>query len=239
MSALMRVSPQLSDPGAISSTYVCALSFCAHKRNVSVSLNQPSSTILQTVHGTQVLGRTGWSGNDSWLSFTGEDINITYPSNLTKANVENYTCTWWFLRLQGLVNTFTGNETLYPTTVIRSSSSSAMTALNESPNIPMTMNNFAIAMTNYFRDSSNTTIIGQAGRSEVYIRVSWLWITLPALLVAAGAAFLILAMLETKRRGECVWKTSELALLFHGLGGPEQEFAAIKKVSEMERVTNP
>lgn len=34
-----------------------------------------------------------------------------------------------------------------------------------------------------------------------------------------------------------MWKTSELALLFLGLGGSEQEFAAIKKVSEMERVT--
>lgn len=68
----------------------------------------------------------------------------------------------------------------------------------------MTMDNVAIALTNYFRNSSNKTVVGQAGQSEVYIRVTWPWITLPALLVAAGTVFLILTMLETKRRGACV-----------------------------------
>ena len=234
MSALMQVSPKFSDSRAISSAYVCALSFCAHKRNVSVSLNQLSSTILQTAHGTLI----DWSPNALWLSFTGEDINMTYPSNLDDLEGKNDICSAWFFSLQHLVNTFTGNETVYSSGVISFSSSIAMAALTESLNIPIAMNNFAIAMTNYFRDSSNTTVVGQVGRSEVYIHVNWPWITLPALLVAAGTAFLILAMLETKRRGGRVWKTSELALLFHGLGDAEQEFAAINKVSAMERVAD-
>ena len=241
LSLLMRVSSQPSDAGAISSADVCALSFCAQRRNVSMSLNELSSTILQTVYSTHIWGKTDLSETATWLSFTGDNINMTYPSNLTGINAGNG-LSWgsWGISLQALVDTFAGNVTVplkwADRQEISDSSSNALTALSESPDIPMTMDNVASAMTNYFRNSSNATVVGQAGQSEVYICVTWPWIALPALLVSAGTVFLILVMLETKRRGVCVWKTSELAVLFHGLGGLEQEFAAINSESEIEHV---
>lgn len=56
---------------------ICALSFCAQKRNVSVSLNQVSSSILQTVFGIPTYG-VHWYPD--MLSFEGGDINMTHPS---------------------------------------------------------------------------------------------------------------------------------------------------------------
>lgn len=100
----------------------------------------------------------------------------------------------------------------------------------------MTMNNIATAMTNYFRDSSNETVIGQAGQTHLYVRVIWPWITLPAFLVLAGTVFLILAMFETKRLGASIWKTSELALLFHGSEESYRDLNALDQSSEMENV---
>ena len=102
----------------------------------------------------------------------------------------------------------------------------------------MTMDNIATALTNYFRDSSNVTVTGKAGKSESYVHINWAWITFPALLVVAGIIFLLLAMFETKRRGARVWKTSELALLFHGLEKSDQDLDAPNRSSEMEHVAS-
>ena len=68
------------------------------------------------------------------------------------------------------------------------------------------MANLAAAMTNYIREASNHTVSGQLGITETYVRVSRLWITLPGMLVIAGALFLIAGILETRRRGVDAWK---------------------------------
>lgn len=112
LNALMRVSPQPYNTGAISSADICALSFCAHRCNVSVFLNHLSSTILQTVQGIRVWGRADGLGTTSWLSFTGDDINMTYPSNIPGIIFENDNWVFWQSHLRELVDTFTGNVTV-------------------------------------------------------------------------------------------------------------------------------
>ena len=81
------------------------------------------------------------------------------------------------------------------------------------------MDNIATTMTSYFRDSSNATVTGQAGQSEFYVHVNWPWVIFPVFLVIAATIFLMLVMVETKRLGARVWKTSELALFFHLIEG--------------------
>ena len=58
------------------------------------------------------------------------------------------------------------------------------------------------------------------------------------MLVIAGALFLIMAIVETKRRGVDIWKDSELALLFHGLDEGNERFAGLGKISEMDYVAS-
>ena len=91
-------------------------------------------------------------------------------------------------------------------------------------------------MTNYVRDSSNLTVVGQVGQTHVYVTVIWPWIILPAFLVIASIVYLMLAMYESKRKRVRVWRTSELALLFHGrkVWDDYDELHAPHRVSELE-----
>ena len=102
------------------------------------------------------------------------------------------------------------------------------------------MTNLAAAMTNYIRNASNHTLSGQVGITETYVRVSWPWLILPGLLVVAGEFLLIIGIVATKKRGVDVWKDSELALLFHGLGLEvgDERFAGLCEIGEMDYVAS-
>ena len=200
-------------------------------------LNQLSSVILETAHGTKNVQSKPIRDNygteedlSAGLSFTGADFNLSF-SELGFGNDPGA----WLINLRDLINAFEGNLTgTADSGAVPKATSNFIGAFNASSNISMTMDNIATAMTNYFRDSSQVTVTGQVGQTESYFHVNWLWIILPAFLVLTGIIFLLLAMFETKRLGACVWKTSELALLFHGLEKSHQELKAPHRSSEME-----
>ena len=80
--ALIRTSPQDSDgSGNGIAADVCALSFCAQKRNVSVLLGQASFNILQTVYGAQHTLPHSDTADMGWLSFTGVDLSMIFNSH--------------------------------------------------------------------------------------------------------------------------------------------------------------
>ena len=59
---------------------------------------------------------------------------------------------------------------------------------------------------------------------------------LPTFLVASGTVFLVLAIYEIRRRKACIWKESELVLLFHVVNERNENLAGLTKVSEMEEM---
>ncbi|KAL2858633.1 hypothetical protein BJX68DRAFT_262184 [Aspergillus pseudodeflectus] len=69
------------------------------------------------------------------------------------------------------------------------------------------------------RDANTATIRGTVRLTEIYVSVRWLWLVFPSALVALGLVFLGLTMLTNGRRGLRLWKSSILAILFHGLEG--------------------
>lgn len=247
----IRLSSQLPRLGDVLAADVCALSFCAQKRNVSVSLNQFSSTILQTFYGTIIVPESNSEefGYLPQLSIIGDDFNMTFSSTLQNWQTNLQQLTMNDLNgdmTQSLTNASTGIPVLLGSSNSETDisgeskyvSSNIIGAFDASSNISMTMDNIATALTNYVRDSSNITVVGQAGQVQIYVQVIWPWIILPTFLVVAGTGFLMLAMLETKRRGACIWKTSELSLLFHGLKDLDQELHALHRSSEMEHAAS-
>lgn len=108
--------------------------------------------------------------------------------------------------------------------------------LNASADIPATMNNIALAMTNHLREISDLVVYGSNETTEVFVRVLWLWLVFPALSIILGIVLLLSAMNITKRHNLYVWKSSELALLFHGLKIPLKDDTLMYKVSEMEAI---
>lgn len=233
----IRVSKEIRKPGDVLAADLCALSFCAQKRNISVTLNQLFSTVVQTEYGKTTYpnpkNRDRLIEIDLGEKFTYTLMDSSHPEMeyLTKDNVNGLSA-----KLEGLLSTFAGNVTMTDYESIPSVQHGLITAFNASSNISMTMDNIAIAITNYYRDSSNVTVIGQSGQNELFVHVNWPWITLPIFLVLAATMFLFLAMFETKRLKASIWKTSELALLFHGSEDSYQDLNALDQSSEMMNV---
>lgn len=237
----IRISNQVYDAGAIIKADLCALSFCAQERNVSLLLNRASSTMHQTVHGTRnSYDSLDANGNPfTWLSFKGDNFNMTFPPHVSEHSVPTASADTWQANIAYLISYLSGNMTKpfkpdgghYNESTV---TSNLIGGFEASPNISMTMDNVATALTNFFRASSNVSVSGQSGQVEIYVHVSWPWIALPASVITAGTFLLILVIYESKRSGGRIWKTSELPLLFQGLEEQDQKLNEIQKVSEME-----
>ena len=225
--AFIRTSNVWSSPGTVLSADLCSMRFCLQNRNVSISSGQLSSSILETIYANRKLSTSPGFGNVSYVFPDGPNsLTLNFGPPIEPA-------------LEVALDTLlTGNvsETTQsrPIDLNSTSSSPLIAGLDTSGNISLAMANIATAMTNYICNASNHTVAGQLGITENYIHVTWPWITLPAILALAGALFLIAGIFETRRRGVDVWKDSELALLFHGLGDGNERFAALNKVSEMD-----
>ena len=102
------------------------------------------------------------------------------------------------------------------------------------------MKNVAQAMSKTFRDSAyvgansdlsraNMTL-GRAMRSVSYVRVSWVWIALPALVWVLGAGTLAGTIWKTRRARVPKWKNDPIPLLFLYEGGSEKRGVSLDKV---------
>ena len=76
--------------------------------------------------------------------------------------------------------------------------------------------------------------------THLVIHVQWAWLTLPSDLVVLALIFQIFAMVRTSRRKTALWKSSTLALFFHGRGVQEEvhmaEGARIDDIVGMEEM---
>jgi hypothetical protein len=127
-------------------------------------------------------------------------LETTLPGNVT-ADISNITSA-------------TGKKTFDGSTVPSSDLSNFFyTELN----FTTAMDNIATSVSSYMRSLSDDTVIGQSHSIETNIRVKWAWISFPAALVFGGVSLLLLAILETSKKGVEVWKYSCLPLLFHSV----------------------
>ncbi|KAF2495221.1 hypothetical protein BU16DRAFT_561511 [Lophium mytilinum] len=83
------------------------------------------------------------------------------------------------------------------------------------------MDNIAAAITNSIRRKSDGTELakGSAWAPQTFVRIRWIWILLPALLLIFSFVFLVGTIVKSTRQNVAVWKTSALATLLHGLSG--------------------
>ena len=101
------------------------------------------------------------------------------------------------------------------------------------------MDGLANSMTAVMRQAGNApntaSPTGISYKLETCIHVQWAWLSLPAALILLAAAFLISTILET-RPWQMTWKSSALALLFHGLDPNTREtYGALTDIRDMKR----
>lgn len=111
-----------------------------------------------------------------------------------------------------------GNSSSVPTSVridekFKSIAQAMTDQIQSTPrsNEPMTSISPAQAVT-----TSQTTI-----PTDLIMNVQWAWLTLPIALLALAFIFQITTMVRTSRRKTALWKSSTLALFFHGRGVQE------------------
>ncbi|KAL9625452.1 MAG: hypothetical protein Q9160_000515 [Pyrenula sp. 1 TL-2023] len=119
-------------------------------------------------------------------------------------------------------------------------------ALQKAENIPQLLESLANSMSDRIRSSANATQIrGTAYQSVTFIHVRWAWLALPVALITCACVLLVLMITLTSKPDSLLWKSSSLALLFHGLehqraasapaeNGPKHERWATSTLSEME-----
>jgi hypothetical protein len=211
---------------ALPVTTECALYFCVNTYNVTVLNSIPNTTVISswisdtgtpTVGGAAENGDNNMTGTvDAILERPDDQLeeNNTYiiPAG-TLANVK----AWLNVTLQGSLNT-TFSEVDGATWAV-----DEMVVLNATTDWPYLFDKLATAMTTYIRSSglpgSTNNVEGIAHRLEPYVHVQWAWIALPGALVLLSIVFLGATMAQNESKRALAWKSSSLALLFHGLEG--------------------
>jgi hypothetical protein len=89
------------------------------------------------------------------------------------------------------------------------------------------MSNIAASLNRAVLLSSNQSVYGTVFQGETYVSVNWIWILLPTALVLLSVCFLLLTILANRLQRLHLWKSSILAVLFHGLD--EVEFSDDEK----------
>lgn len=93
-------------------------------------------------------------------------------------------------------------------------------------------------MTNNIRqqnDSGSSPFSGLAFKSETYVKVRWAWFSYPVVVIVLSLFYMLGTIVETTYRDVSIWKSSDMAMLFHGqgldLGDPD--YVPVTTLSEM------
>jgi hypothetical protein len=97
------------------------------------------------------------------------------------------------------------------------------------------MSTIAAALSQSSIEQSNFSIPGTVHRVQTVVEVQWVWLILPALVVALADVFFIWTIITNKKSGTSLWKSSVLALLYHGLEKVEPDDGHYITTSRMEK----
>jgi hypothetical protein len=196
----------LYDPEAIE----CVLYYCVQQYNASVS----GGVLTQEV--------THMYTNSTDAGFS-EDVIITPPPSAEfplpdTFDILSQSAAALYAYLGSI---FTGTDT--SSTGEDQFNSDITQALHQTTDIPGLIANLAASMTNNMRTNSDQ-INGTAWKTDTYVRVRWAWLTLPAGSVLLTFIFLLGSILRNRNRDVATWKSSVLAVLFHGLDEETRDF---------------
>lgn len=84
--------------------------------------------------------------------------------------------------------------------------------------------NISDSLTTYIRQNGQANhsepVRGQVNHYATCLRVRWAWLAFPAALIAMTFIFFVLIVISTRTTKAGIWKSSPLALIFHGLFAP-------------------
>jgi hypothetical protein len=102
--------------------------------------------------------------------------------------------------------------------------------------LDMLVRDMATSMTVAFRSFAGAVpVAGRAIYTESYVHVRWGFAVVPIVVVVGAVLFLVAAVYRSKRATVKVWKSSALAMLFHGLDdGTKAHFGHAQSLQEQK-----
>ena len=189
----------------------CALAYCVNTYSASVTDGQLHQKITQS-----------WQNNSASLS-QGSDLIYHPPESVIDITPNAST-----FRVDSLAamamntfmsETFSGSGRINKSGSGSKFSSDVIHALYDTRNYSKRIGNLAMSMTNNIRqqnDSGSNPLSGTALETETYVKVRWAWFSYPAALIVLSLVYLLGTIIETTHRDILIWKSSNLAMLFHG-----------------------
>lgn len=213
----------------------CLLSYCVNKYSTSVT----DGVVHQEIEES-------WRNNSATLA---QDADLLYkpPDSISENTADSSTFRVTSLAAKALNSfmseTFTGSGYIDTSGSNSGFSSDVIHALYDIKDHSKRVENLAISMTNNIRqqnDGGSGPSSGIAFETETYVKVRWAWFSYPATVVIIALLYLIGTIFETTRRDVAIWKSSNLAMLFHGrnmvLEDPDP--IVVSKISQLgERAT--
>ncbi|KAI9733085.1 MAG: hypothetical protein M1834_003631 [Cirrosporium novae-zelandiae] len=218
----------------------CALYYCVNEYKPSVRNSILSEKVVQVMNAGRAPG--SWKAvystedngfrfnkslevyesslefNGSFSSISRTDLMLGNNYNISQTAVDGISSYFQGLlafneKFISNVNGFIGSDGsfhYYPVSIV---------PIYQSSNLTATFHALAVSMSNAIRNGAdNSTLIpGRSGRIIAFYVVQWQWIILPCFLLVAGTAFFVLTVLETRKAGIVVWKSSSIAVLSCGL----------------------
>ncbi|KAF3042260.1 hypothetical protein E8E11_005129 [Didymella keratinophila] len=78
-------------------------------------------------------------------------------------------------------------------------------------------------------------VVGKAFVSEVYIHIRWAWMAFLGSIIVLTTISFVLTVVQSRKHNVAVWKSSPLALLFHGVNFEEPLLDDLNTIPQMEK----
>ena len=200
----------------------CALSWCVQTLNTSIQNGILDQTILRSWSNTSALDTS-----DVHLSpyTTNSNIPDYYVSPVSNVPLVRFLEDAFNASSVQGINLPGSGLSLEEQLDLTIYSSDIAQALWHADDLSSLMNNLADRMTDALRNlysdpATDATAFGNVYTTQIYVHVTWPWLILPVGLVLASCMLLLAAIISSNRHQTIVWKSSILAVLFHGLESP-------------------
>ena len=202
----------------------CALYWCVQTLNTSIQNGVLNQTVVRTWSNSSANDTSDvylspyTSGSYLGGRHTANDYYVSPMSNVPLARfLENaFNATLRALQMPGMGYT---EEELLDLSIYSSDIAQALWHVDDLDSL---MNNLADRMTDALRNLYSDPVtdaadLGKVYTTQTYVHVTWPWLILPVALVIASCIVLLAAIISSSRHQTIVWKSSSLAVLFHGL----------------------
>ena len=225
--------------GVPTQAFECSMTFCARTRKASSINGRLSTKEIAIEYPVPEPARLALdqAGDDWTVDFSPTKIQAS--NTQSRFTVDNNTAsTLRWLLTDSLLASFKIGDFYLMTVVFDDEVSIDYSAINllfnTTDDVPKLMDRAALGFTDFMQNKSTSTVEGNAGVLQTRVRVRWPWITYPSAILALGFLFLVSTIFATKAAKMMIWKTSIIALLYHGLDVVPTGAGQLQEISEMD-----